>query len=689
MDPVRFMKIERTIAIAATFTAEPVRDSVQFWLERMEMRGRISFAPQNQLFQTLLGPTSPFTLNAGGLNVVLMRWEDLDHSENSEGDRVLNDFIDALHACSTRAKVPHLLIICPASPSATATGRDQVYAQWDGQLADEFAANPNVCLVTSEVFQTLYPSASVHDSPGDRLALIPYSSAMFAALGTMISRKFHALTTGPYKAIVVDCDGTLWDGVCGEEGPHGVRLERSHLALQEFLVSQSQQGALVCLCSKNNEEDVEAVFRQRADMPLLREHLAASRISWAPKVDNLLSIAEELGLGTESFIFLDDNPIECEAMRQSLPDVLTLQLPADPSDIPQWLRRVWAFDRPAPTNEDRKRTSLYKQEREREQLRKRSTTLEEFLAGLELKVRCVPLDAGNLARPSQLTFRVNQFNLTTVRRTEAELIAWLREGGFNGFTVEVSDRFGDYGLVGLVLYSLTPDALQIDTFLLSCRALGRGVEHQILAELATVARFLELSAIELRMIPTGKNQPARDFLETNLGPYREQREQHVDYRVPVDVALAMRYRPTSAMNLSAGLNPNESVDAIDDLAFNAGRAERLAWIASEMLDADRILAAIQDWHRRDRPDEKAPLVPPSTELEGLLADVWSEVLGLEGFGVRDNFFSLGGDSLMMVRIIIRLYGLTGVEFPLSAFFESPTIEEQAIQFDSLLRERRQ
>jgi len=627
MDPLRVMKIERTIVVASTFTAEPVRDSVQFWIERMEMGGRISFAPQNQLFQTLLDPTSPFTLNPGGLNVVLMRWEDLDHAEKSEGDRVLNDLIEALRACSARAKVPHLVIPCPASPSAAATVRHQVYAQWDGRLADEFAANPNIRLVTSEILQTLYPSASIHDSRGDRLALIPYSPAMFAALGTVISRTFHGLTTEPYKAIVADCDGTLWGGVCGEEGPHGVRLERSHLALQEFLVSQSQQGVLICLCSKNNEDDVEAVFRQRADMPLLREHLAASRINWAPKAENLKSIAEELGLGTESFIFLDDNPIECEAMRRSLPNVLTLQLPADQSDIPRWLRRVWAFDRTVPTNEDRKRTSLYQQERERRQLRKRSMTLGEFLAGLDLKVACVPLDAGNVARASQLTFRVNQFNLTTIRRTEGELAALLREGGLNGFTVQVSDRFGDYGLVGLVLYSLIRDALRVDTLLLSCRALN--------------------------------------------------------------VALAIRYLPRTTKERSAGFDPDASSIPTDDDGFNAARPQRFASIACGMLDADGILAAIQEWRGRDCIDENAALVPASTELERLLVDVWAEVLGLQRVGLRDNFFSLGGDSLMMVRIIIRLYGLTGVEFPISAFFESPTIQEQVIKFDPLLREQRQ
>ena len=132
-------------------------------------------------------------------------------------------------------------------------------------------------------------------------------------------------------------------------------------------------------------------------------------------------------------------------------------------------------------------------------------TLGEFLAGLDLKVACVPLDAGNVARASQLTFRVNQFNLTTIRRTEGELAALLREGGLNGFTVQVSDRFGDYGLVGLVLYSLIRDALRVDTLLLSCRALGRGVEHRILAELASIAKSSARCCCRTGTVPTSRS----------------------------------------------------------------------------------------------------------------------------------------------------------------------------------------
>lgn len=677
------MQAEREIVIASSFTAEPVRESVQFWLRRMQMPGRILFAPQNHLLQTLLDPSSAFNLNRNGINVVLLRWEDLDGAKDSAHDRPFHDLLDALSVCTAKANVPHLVVMCPASSMVRARVRRPLYEKWEKRLADEFAANPKIFTMTADMLQTFYPSAAVYDAYGDRFALIPYSLTAYAAIGTVIARRFHVLTTEPYKVIVADCDGTLWGGACGEDGPHGVQLEERHLALQEFLIAQCRQGVLIGLCSKNNDDDVEAVFRERPEMLLAREHLVASRINWTPKPANLLSIAEELGLALDSFIFLDDDPVECEAMRRSLPEVLTLQVPVDRSEIPRWLHRVWAFDRPNATDEDRKRPLLYKLESERQQLRRRSATLEDFLAGLELKVNCISLNAHNVSRASQLTFRVNQFNLTGIRRTKAELAALL-EDGFDGFTIEVNDRFGDYGLVGLVLCAPTGDVLQVDTFLLSCRALGRGVEHRIVAELAVRAKRSGLSALELRATATGKNQPACNFLETHLGGYRQQDGQQATYRVPLDVALALRDCPGRMKKRLPDPHPDMGITDVDKIGASAERARRLEWIASEMLDADRVVAAIQEAKLRDGRNKKARLVPPSTAAERLLANVWAEVLGLKEVGVLDNFFSLGGDSLMMVRIIIKLYELIRIELPISVFLESPTIREQAEKFSHLI-----
>jgi FkbH-like protein len=674
------MDKEKALVISSSFTAEPLRESIFFWLDRLNLAAQVVFGPQLQLIQNLLDADSPLNTNPAGLNVVLLRWQDLD-ADGGAGDRPFFDLAESLRA-SVRAEVPLLIVTCPPSPGSTAANRMNVYSDWDRRLARAMGRYANTSVMIAADWQALYPVANPYEPGGDELALLPYSPAAFAVIGTLITRKFHMLTTPPYKAIAVDCDDTLWDGVCGEDGPRGVRLNPPHRALQEFLVSQLQRGCLLCLCSKNNPEDVEAVFRERPDMPLRWEHFAAFRVNWNPKPENLLAMSDELGLGTDSFIFMDDNPLECETMRQSLPNVLTLQLPPDRNQLEHFLQRVWAFDRLVATNEDKQRTALYQRERERERLRRSSATLEDFIAGLKLRIEFKPLSDENLCRASQLTFRVNQFSLTTLRRTEAELSKFRRDDSLDGWVVDVSDRFGAYGVVGLILFEKSPESLQVDSFLLSCRALGRGVEHRMVVELGTLAKSLGLARVDLCFIASGKNQPAQEFLESELGDYRRLADGAVEYRVPVDKALALHYLPTRKKN-SPRLYVPDHIATSENGSSNAKRAETLAWIASELLDGDAIHAAIQDSKRRENPNREMELIQPRTSSERLLAEIWSDVLGVTQVGIRDNFFQIGGDSLGMLRIILRLFEATDFELPIRAFFEAPTIEEQLLRFPLL------
>src|SRR6185295_4990675 len=183
--------------------------------------------------------------------------------------------------------------------------------------------------------------------------------------------------------------------------------------LQEFMVGQMRAGMLLCVCSKNNEKDALEVFERRTDMALKREHFVAWRINWGRKSDNLESLAGELGLGLESFIFIDDNPAECADVRSRCPGVLALQLPQDGERIPAFLDHAWAFDHAAPTEEDQNRTRMYRENAERHKLREQACSLKEFINGLELRVEIAEASEEQLARVSQLTYRTNQFNFTT------------------------------------------------------------------------------------------------------------------------------------------------------------------------------------------------------------------------------------------------------------------------------------
>jgi FkbH-like protein len=317
----------------------------------------------------------------------------------------------------------------------------------------------------------------------------------------------------------VDADNTLWTGVCGEDGPAGVVIDAPRRAFQEFLLKQREAGMLLCLCSKNEEADVDAVFAAHPDMPLRPGHFAARRVSWNPKSEGVLALSEELGLGLDSFVFLDDNPIEIAEVQAGCPGVVCLRVPEDPRQIPGWLRHLWAFDRPKVTAEDRARADSYRQNREREELRRSAPSLEAFLASLELAVDVRPIAPEHLPRVAQLTQRTNQLNLSLVRRTEAEVGRFLAGGG-EGLEVSVRDRFGDYGLVGVALFTCDSEALAVDTLLLSCRVLGRGVEHRLLAKLAEIAAGRGLTWVDLPWEPGERNRPALEFLEGLAGSVR-------------------------------------------------------------------------------------------------------------------------------------------------------------------------
>ncbi|HPU55900.1 MAG TPA: amino acid adenylation domain-containing protein, partial [Verrucomicrobiota bacterium] len=538
-----------TLAVAATFTAEPVEESLRYWSNELELTAQIEFAPYNQVFQQLLDPLSVIMSNTRGLNVLLVRFEDWLDPDNAESraeqlDRNAREFVAAVRNAAASARTPFLIILCPPSEQAEETDADNALERAAHFTANELEKAGGVHVVTTRELLETYPVARYHDRSSDELGRVPYTPEFFTALGTITIRKLHALRRTPPKVIVLDCDQTLWSGVCGEDGARGICIDAPRRALQEFMRAQHDAGRLLAICSKNNEDDVRDVFRQRSDMPLRAEQIAAWRLNWQPKSENIRSIARELDLGLESFVFLDDNPVECAEVEANCPEVLTLQLPEDPAQIPQFLRHCWIFDTLKVTEEDRSRTEFYRQNRERARLRSGSMSLADFIAGLQLQIEIAPMAPEQLARVSQLTQRTNQFNCTTIRRTEAEL----QHVALNSEILAVSakDRFGDYGLVGAIVFSSANDGLDVDTFLLSCRVLGRGVEHAMLAHLGRLARERKLSWVLVHFHPSARNKPAADFLQEVGAQCREALNGGYVYRFPAKAAEATRFNPNSS-----------------------------------------------------------------------------------------------------------------------------------------------
>ncbi|EEF60978.1 amino acid adenylation domain protein [Pedosphaera parvula Ellin514] len=679
----------QTICIAATFTAEPLEEGLKYWMKELGIPAAVEFAGYNQVFQELLNPGSSLALNQNGLNAILIRLEDwarfegVEESSSSSGDQRVERSVDeltmALKAASARHATPYLVCLCPGSANIAAQPeRAEFYRQMETRLAGELHRIPGVHLTTFEEIAKLYPVEEYNDPQAEELGHIPYTTSFFTALSTIIARRFHALKRAAYKVIVLDCDNTLWSGVAGEDGPDGIQLGEARFALQEFMRKQGEAGMLLCLCSKNEQEDVAAVFEQRREMPLKREHFTASRINWLPKSENIRSLADELKLGLESFIFVDDNPVECAEVESHCPEVMTLLLPAESGQIPKFLEHCWVFDHLKLSTEDKHRTAMYRQEKEREQFREQSLGLQDFLAGLELRVEITDLTSNQVTRAAQLTLRTNQFNMTTRRRTESDLQSMWRQGKSGVLTVSVRDRFGDYGLVGLIIHEAAGNAIKVDTFLLSCRVLGRGVEYQMVVRLGRLALAKGLDWVDFHFIPSEKNKPAFNFLETVGARFRQPTNGGYIYRFPAEFAAGIVFTPEVAEKQQ----PAKASFTAEHVKVKSSTSERrvkftccreIALAANDVSQIQQAMAAKSRTRSRDRKTYSAP----TTETERMLSKIWEELLRVDKVGIHDNFFELGGHSLLAVRLFAQVEKLTGKKLPLVTLFQNSTVKQLA------------
>lgn len=535
---------------------------------------------------------------------------------------------------------------------------------------------PGVRVLEAGELESLYDLPAVGGEPANIEAGMPYSDEWYAAAGAWLVRDYARRNRRPHKVIIVDCDDTLWCGSCAELGAKGVSISHANRLLQQWLVRMRGLGFLVCLASKNVPEDVLEVFTSNPEMALGLSDIATHRICWDDKVSSISSLVDELGLSLDSAIFLDNDPVECALVRARLPQVLVLQVPSSADEMKLMLRHTWAFDVDA-SGTVIDRTLFYRAESERRRIRKASSSHAHFLESLRVEVAIAKLDPRDLDRALELVRRTNQFNVNPVHQEVPRVRARLCAPDVTTFAVRVKDRFGDYGLVGLISGSPGRQSFDVDTFLLSCRALARGVEQQMLRHVVRYAADCGLTDVRIQARKTARNEPAQRFLAA-LTPYGRWLDDsslqlsvdalsHIelrDYCIEGTAAEPERVDPSSAPISMGRLNDRYRDGAW--LHVNARRTSTSAALVACVWPTAAPASALSR--------------ATSTELD--LATLWSSVLGSMVRSPDDDFFALGGSSLMLVRVLNQVRSKWKIAVSLGEAYAHPTLAALAKLIDA-------
>ncbi|WOI51993.1 HAD-IIIC family phosphatase [Parvularcula sp. LCG005] len=617
--------------IAATFTVEPVLEAIDFWRRKLVLPDGAIAVPYGQLLADGLNPQGLLAQHAGP-RVVLVRLSDIGN------DR------DVLYSVLSNVgqEKPLALLLCPEA---------------DGSMPDIEAWPDGVEAINVAELMTAYGVDQVADPMADEAGHVPYTPEAMAVLGTGIARWLDRLRRPPLKMIAVDADQTLWRGVLGEDGANGVRLSPQDSALQSTLRENAAQGRILSLCTKNDRSDIDDIFRQRTDFALRSDDFLDIRADWQAKPDNLAEGLSRFGVGQDAVLFLDDNPVEIAAMRAALPGVMSVTVP---EGEPAFARHVWPLDPVPVTEEDERRTDRYRQETKRQAAMTAAPSLSDFFETLELDIIIEPAMATDCPRIAQLTERTNQFNASLIRCSEADISSRQASNTDFLYTVTVRDRFGDYGLVGVVGGRAKQDSFLCDLFLLSCRALGRGVEHQMLTLLGQCAADAGLNEIVIVAVEGPRNTPVRRFLAAWSNSSAEDQ-----YSLSQEMALDCRFEPGQAVPVTDMSAPIYEGGAPPDI---------YDWIANEMTTGHAIVEAMAAAYR-PRPTFQHGYVAPGPGAMSVVTAIWEDVLRIRPIGVRDSFTELGGRSIQLLQVQAGLVKWLGRPVEITSLFRYSTVEE--------------
>lgn len=525
------------VAVLRSYTVEPIEPVLKVHLVLDGYRPSFWFGGYNQYVQEVLDPAAGLHAFRPGLVLLMVRLEELvpDFVEQFPSDTAAG-WSDRLAAkareiaalagraaidLSARVIVQNASLSRPYFGIHDAQRHDGQYEavqRFNRTLAEAAEALPGVFvwdfdgLLRSRGFDNLYDAKSWYVSRN------PFKQSAYPAIAKDLFRYVRSAAGRVKKCVVVDLDNTLWGGVAGEDGFEGIRLGHTYPGncyrdFQHELLKLYHRGILLAINSKNNEADALTIIDEHPDMVLRRSHFAAMRINWDDKATNLRALAQELNIGLDSMIFVDDNPAECDFVRREIPECDVVLLPDKPYLVPAIVETLPGIENIRLTAEDRQKGEMYRVRAAQREQESSYSNVQEFLDSLDLEVAIDGATAFSLPRVAQLTQKTNQMNMTTRRYSEAQIAAFVGDPRYGVYSVAAKDRFGDHGIIGVLILEFADDSCRIDTLLLSCRVIGRGVEQTMIAHSADLARARGMHELRAEFISTSKNKPAEGFYE--------------------------------------------------------------------------------------------------------------------------------------------------------------------------------
>ncbi len=524
------------LAILRSFTVEPIIPLLRAEAFAYGIDVEVHVGDFNTYVQDIVDANSSLYRFAPNAVVLAVRTEDVapelahrfadlaPEDAQRAADRVASSYeqwIGSFRQHSQAALIVHSLER-PNGPSfgvldsQSETGQSGLIRHINDELCRIAQSHRGVYVLDYDGLVARYGSEHWHDERKWLMARLPISADHLLPMAREWMRFLVPLSGRSAKALVVDLDNTLWGGIIGEDGMTGIKIGPEHpgaafQTLQRALLDLSRRGILLAICSKNNLDDAMEAIDKHPGMLLRSNNFAAVRINWGDKSQNIREIAQELNIGTDSLAILDDNPFEREQVRAALPEVTVINISQNPGEYAAVVRGCPVFERLTLSAEDLQRTAMYAEQRQRAVAENSFQSKEDFFRFLEQEAELSAVSDLTLARIAQLTQKTNQFNLTTRRYSAAQIAEMAKQPGWNIFSIRVRDRFGDHGVVGVAIAHDQGEQCEVDTFLLSCRVIGRTVETALLAHIAKCAAERGCKRLVGWFLQTKKNAPARDF----------------------------------------------------------------------------------------------------------------------------------------------------------------------------------